>query len=83
MSEPPRKIPNLQEELPIPVEVLFDEFLMMQFLWDYISSNQCQWVSDQPPQMFNKVVVYRKSFINYILAILTQLNNNLNYLFYV
>ena len=83
MSEPPRKIPSLQEELPIPVEVLFDEFLMMQFLWDYIASNQCQWVSDQPPRMFNKVVVYRKSFINYILSILTQLNNNLNYLFYV
>ena len=83
MSEPPRKIPNLQEELPIPIEVLFNEFLMMQFLWDYIASNQCQWVEDQTPKMFNKVVVYHKSFINYILSILTQLNNKLNYLFYV
>ena len=83
MSEPPREIPSLQEELPIPVEVLFNEFLMMQFLWDYISSNQCQWVSDQPPRMFNKVVVYHKSFIIYIFSIITQLNNKLNYLFYV
>ena len=82
MSDPPRKIPSINEELPIPVEVLFDEFLMMQFLWDYIASNQCQWVSDQTPQMFNKVVVYCKSFINYILSILTQLNNKLNYLFF-
>ena len=83
MSEPPRKLPNVKEELPIPIEVLFDNFLMMQFLWDYISSNQAQMLKQPYPWDPEALVIPEKTFDNYLLKLLTQLNNQLNYLFYV
>ena len=79
MTEPPRKLPNVKEELPIPVEVLFDNFLMMQFLWDYISSNQAQMLKQPYPWDPEALLVPEKTFDNYLLKLLTQLNNQLNY----
>ena len=75
------KVPRGKSELVFTEDLLHDEFEMCQYLQDYIASNQSQWVRDSNPQLFCKVVVYRKNFINYLLSVFTQLNNKLNYLF--
>ena len=35
-------VANKKEELPLPQEILQDDFLLSQYLWDYISSFQSQ-----------------------------------------